>query len=152
MKGDQLPGKDHVLRYVKPTLIDGDRLDGSAFLARSGEDGVSTNWWEILAPPNQQRLEFIRSVARLNYSKNGCLALLSVGQSLVAFIEQHISELSFVHDPLEAEPNHANARFRMADETHALILGVPNSDDPESEKAGDILARLVTDKFPAVEQ
>ena len=25
MKGDQLPGEHHVLRYVKPTLIDGDR-------------------------------------------------------------------------------------------------------------------------------
>ena len=34
MKGDALPPADHALRYVRPTLRDGDAIDGSAFLPR----------------------------------------------------------------------------------------------------------------------
>ena len=42
--GTELRDEDHVVRYVKPTLVRKDgSVDGSAFCLRAGESGLSVN-------------------------------------------------------------------------------------------------------------
>jgi hypothetical protein len=145
--GSYLPDRDHVLRYVSPRHVDGDVVDGEAFLARPRESAPSANWLEWFDPPIENQLAGVRSVARLTYAKTGRLARLNVGQT-----RQYVREndpnglmLSFVHDPLGVEGTHP------ADPSHTLIKGIPVQDTPEAALVKDLIAGCVLKPiYPAV--
>jgi hypothetical protein len=129
----------------------GDDFDGAAFLPRPLElDGVSCNWFEFHPAPEEDRLRRVRAAARLTYSRNGCLVRISVGTAIDRVLESTGIEIAVRHDPLNAEPEHPDPRFRVADESHALIAGLPNVDDPKGELAGDAIARSVVMSYPAI--
>ena len=43
MSDKEVPDAHHVVRYVKPSLMDGDFVDGGAFVLRETESGLSVN-------------------------------------------------------------------------------------------------------------
>ena len=47
MTGKDLPDEDHVVRYVRPNLIDNGVVSGVAFCLRENETGLSVFWLEV---------------------------------------------------------------------------------------------------------
>lgn len=145
-KGDHIPGADHVLRYIKPTQIDGDVVNGEGFLTRPGEDAASVNWIEYFDPPIENQVAGVRNAVRLNVARAGRLVRLNIGHA-IEYVRKNDPMgliLSFVHDPLEA-----NERF-AADPSHALIQGIPMQNTPEAAIIKDLIAHcILSPHFPA---
>lgn len=144
MKGDDLPAGDHVVRYVKPSMILGDGTpDGSDFRLRPDEKGLSVNWLEAFEPPKTQQLSEVRRLFRLSVRRNGRFAELDVGKTLRTVSEELIT-LRILHDPLQA------ADGFDADRSHAQIVGLPPGDSDEAALVGDLIAECVGDMHPAI--
>ena len=135
----ELPDSDHVIRYVKPSMIGTTgKARGGAFMLRrhrASEDGLSVQWLEYSGTKGAsaevqllKRATTLRS--RLTLSKNGRLAELNVGRTRARCHEEDVA-LGFVHAPL---PD---------DESHSEILGLPDGDSPEGEMIGDLIAQCV---------
>ena len=140
-----LPDKDHVVRYVKPThILDDGKLNCSAFQLRKMETGLSVNWLDHFKDRTKsQQLDEIRPLIRLKMSRNGCLAELNVGATR-EHVSQRLDELRFIHRPLEADDKYE------ADPSHSEIVGLPLEDPPEAELVGDMIAECVLETYPAV--
>ena len=147
MRGDDLPKDDHVVRYIKPSMILEDGTpDGSDFRLRTSkpdEVGLSVNWLEAFEPPKTYQLSEVRRLFRLSVRPNGRFAELNVGTTLRA-ISEELATLRMLHDPLEA------ADGFDADPSHAEIVGLPPSDSDEAALVGDLIAECVVDMHPAI--
>lgn len=143
MTGNELPNDNHVARYVRPSLIHDEAVDGSAFLLRPGENGLSVNWLEVLGGNNLHRqLDEVRRLFRLTLSRNGRFAKLNVGET-----KRHVSEgaedagISTMLR-VSGKPLTRTAEFE-ADPSHAEITGLPPSDSDEAMLVGDLIAECV---------
>ena len=147
--GAPLAGDHHVLRYVRPRFLDKGTIDGGAFLARKDKDvdGLSVNWLEWFPGLLEDQVAGARRAAWLEYARTGGLARLNAGQS-ISFIRENHPEgltLSFVHDPLPAEGEHA------PDPSHSLIVGAPFQGASNADLFADLIAHCVLAPiFPAV--
>ncbi len=141
MKDDPLPDADHVVRYVRSGLIDGEEVAGGAFLRRNGERACSINWLDYFRDQSKERqVREVRRLIRLEIRPNGRLAELHVGRTK-QHVADHLTPLDFVEDPLAADLGNG---YRE-NPSHALIKGLP---DPEqnsefSEMIGDMIAECV---------
>ena len=83
-KGSPLPGDHHVLRYVGGGLVDREtnRVHGSAFLPRRGEDDPSVNWLEYFSPPLDNQIRSIARDKRLKWGKTARLIRLNIGETI----------------------------------------------------------------------
>lgn len=142
-----LPDADHILRHVKPTAFDNNRVQGAAFEWRrkNANDGLSCNWMEISeGTTRDEKIEYIRSRRRLIWKKSHKLAILNVG-SVKAAAKRQMDALGLtlspdvIHDPLGADAGQA----WVADPTHALVIGIPDSDSPQAEAVFDAIAGCV---------
>jgi len=149
MTGDPIPGSDYVVRYVRPGLIDGEDVDGGAFVLRPGETGLSINWLDYYSNiPKNQQLHLVRLLFRLTVARKGRFTELNVGKTKEHLIEE-LPALSFVEDPRCADP----AVGHDADPSHAIIDGLPDPDDqPETaDMIGVMIAECVDAIHPATE-
>ena len=140
MKGESLPSGDHIVRYVKPSMIQEDgAADGSDFRLRSarpGETGLSVNWLEVLGQGKVYQLNEVRRLCRLRLSPNGRFAEMNVGV-VMRQIAEELDSLRIVHDPLDAEEEFD------ADPSHAEIIGLPPGDSDHALLVGDLVAECV---------
>ena len=147
MKGDDLPAGDHVVRYVKPSMILSDGTpDGSDFRlrpTRPDEEGLSVNWLEAFEPPKTQQLSEVRRLFRLSLRPNGRLAEMNVGRVLRE-VGKELNTLRVVHDPLEP------TRVFDADPSHAQITGLPPGDTDLAMLVGDLVAECTIGTHPAI--
>lgn len=147
MKGDDLPAGDHVVRYVKPSLIREDGTpDGSDFCLRPDrpdETGLSVNWLEAFEPPKTHQLSEVRRLFRLSVRRTGRFAELDVGATLRR-VSEELDSVRMLHDPLET------ADGFDADPSHAQIVGMPPSDSDQAALVGDLIAECVVDMHPAM--
>jgi hypothetical protein len=141
-RGAPLDDDHHVLRYVGGRACDIDKgtVDGGAFLRKNKDtDGLSVNWLEWFPGSLEEQVAGVRQAARIKYGPTAGLVRLNVGRS-INFVRQNHPErltLSFVHDPLPAEDEHA------ADPSHSLIKGGPFEDAPDADLLGDLIAQCV---------
>ncbi len=147
MKGDDLPADDHIVRYVKPSMIEEDgTANGADFRLRPDrpdETGVSVNWLEAFDPDKAHQLAEVRRLYRLTVRKSGRFAEMNIG-AVRAKVAQELATLRVVHDPLEAEGDYE------ADSSHAEITGLPPGESPEADMIGDLIAECVIDMHPAI--
>ncbi len=144
MTGDELPDEDHVVRYVRPSLIDDNHVDGGAFILREGETGLSVNWLEIFEGDDQScPLDEIRHLFRLSPAKTGRFAKLNVGDTKkyvsAEAREAGISlEINVLQRPLAATSDDES------DPSHAEITGIPNNGNNDAAMLiGDLLAECI---------
>ncbi|MYA88474.1 MAG: hypothetical protein F4X97_08500 [Boseongicola sp. SB0662_bin_57] len=143
MSAGEVPEAHHVVRYVKPSLIDEEAVDGSAFVLRESESGLSVNWLEFFEDNDcPDPVAAIRDLARISLASTGHFAKLSVGQTKehvpVAAADVGIPlELAVVQAPLPRE-----ADFE-ADPSHAEILGLPDRDEDAAMVVGDLIAECI---------
>lgn len=149
MKGDDLPAADHVVRYVKPSMIQEDgTADGADFRLRPNrpdDTGVSVNWLEAFNGEKAQQLAEVRRLSRLNLKKTGRLAELNIG-AVREKVAEELATLRIVHDPLDARGDFD------ADPSHAEITGLPAGDSPEADMIGDLIAECVITMHPAISE
>lgn len=147
MKGNDLATDDHVVRYIKPSMILEDGTpDGSDFRLRTfrpDELGLSVNWLEAFEPPKTHQLSEVRRLFRLSVRPNGRFAELDVGTTLRA-VSKELATLRVLHDPLDAVDGFD------ADPSHAEIVGLPPGDSDEAALVGDLIAECVVDMHPAI--
>ena len=136
MIGNQLPDDHHVVRYVKPSLVEDETIDGGAFLLRASETALSVNWMEAFEGNRQDQLNEVRRLSRLNLARNGRFALLNVGET-----KRHVSE-SVEGIGISAAPLDPTDGFE-ADPSHAEITGLPPGDSDEAMLIGDMISRCV---------
>jgi hypothetical protein len=152
MKGDAIPDPDHILRYVGGSHVDQSETGqpvvlGGGFIAKPRDNNSpSYNWLEYLKGTLLEQVAQVRASSRLSYGTKGKLVRLNVGT-----VRGHIKsntedqrEVEVLHDPLEAEDD------LSADPSHALMINVPDEDDPSGELVGDLISQCILEIFPAV--
>ena len=141
MKGDNLPDDHHIVRYVKPSLVDDETVDGSAFLLRPDENGLSVNWLEIFGGNDEHRqLSEVRQLLRLEPAKNGRFAKLNVGVTK-RYVSESVEELEIELEIIE-NPQPPTDEFE-ADPSHAEVIGLPPGEDDRAMIIGDLIAECV---------
>ncbi len=147
MKGNDLPADDHVVRYVKPSMILEDGVvDGSDFRVRAvrpDEAGLSVNWLEALPGKKEHRLNEVRRLFRLRVRRNGRFPELNV-DTILQVVSEELDTLRIVHDPLEAEDGFE------ADPSHAEFTGLPPGDSDQAALVGDLIAECIVAMHPAI--
>ena len=137
MTGDNLPDDHHIVRYAKPSLVEEGIVDGSAFLLRPDEPGLSVNWLEAFGGNDEDRqLSEVRRLLRLKLSKSGRFAKLNVGAT-----KRHVSKVLEEVRIIEA-PRPPIDEFE-ADPSHAEIIGLPPGESDEAMLIGDLIADCV---------
>ena len=150
-EGDPIPDGHHVLRHVPGSKIAQDgRIDGSAFVRRAGEAGLSVEWREstgevAVADQVAQILRVIRRDMRPSHR----LAELPVGPTKTTVRDGAAAlglalRVAFVHEPLEPD-----VRWPV-DPHHSEIFGTPEHDDVLAKAIGDLLAGCVSERYSAV--
>ena len=147
MKGDDLPADDHVVRYVKPSMIQDDgTADGSDFRLRPdrpNETGLSVNWLEAFELGKADQLAEIRRVCRLTLRPSGRFAEMNV-EAVRRHVAEELDTLRIVHNPLEAQEG-----FK-ADPSHSEIIGLPPGESDQAILIGDLIAECVTNMHRAI--
>ena len=143
MTGDEIPDEHHVLRYIKPSLLDGDEVVGGAFVLRPSELGLSVNWVEILEDSDSSDpIATIRRLARISLASTAIFAKLNVHHTkqyvVASAAEAGISlDLTILEAPLSATPEFE------ADPSHAEIHGLPDHADDAAMVVGDLIAECI---------
>ena len=147
MRGRDLPAADHVVRYIKPSMVRADGSpDGYEFCLRAtrpAEKGLSVNWLEVLGSNHARQLGEVRRLCRLDLRPNGRFAEMNVG-TVRRRVSSELDTLRIVHDPLEAVGSY------KADPSHAEITGLPPADSDQAMLVGDLIAECVRAMHPAV--
>ena len=133
MTGADLPDKDHVARYCKPSTVDQGMPLVAAFQLRSGEEYLSVNWLEHSGTRNIAAAMRAVSAGFLGrgygLSRSGRFAVLNVGSAKQAVFEALGHSLSIDHMPSEA------------DQSHAGIHGYPPDDLAVAAELAMLIAR-----------
>lgn len=142
MTNNILPDSAHVVRYAKPSSI---FEDGSIDIyLRPNEDGLSFNWLECFGNiPKEEQLAQVRQASRITLSRNGCLIEWHVGQTR-EYLLSHSFPVQFISKPCPATQEHKE------DPSHGEIEGVPPRDSPQADSFGDLIARCIMARHPAV--
>lgn len=148
MTDEDIPSSDHVVRYIKPTLVrDDGRADGSSFALRNGptnETGLSVNWLEVLGAERGIQLSSVRNLSRLQLRTNGRFAELNVG-TVLEHVREELESLRIVQDPLVETDDFD------ADPSHAVMKGLPHGDSDQAMLVGDLIANCVITMHPALD-
>lgn len=144
MKGDDLPDEDHVVRYAGGSLVHEDgEVDGSAFLLRDAELGLSVNWLEYyrgLTKP--QQMNEVRRAFQPSRGPTARFAQLNVGDTR-RHLSRRLETCRIIHDPSPADEKNE------ADPSHSEIKGLPPKGSPEAALIGDMIAECVVAVHPA---
>ena len=139
----QIPDDDQIVHYVKPTKVFPDgTIDGSEFVLRPDDEGLSGNWLDYFASlPRAKRLEAVALKMQRDPSLKGKLAEWNVG-----VLREHLLtdsyEVSVIHDPSPANERHG------PDPSHCQVYGLPARDSLEAQLVGDMIAESVQDIHP----
>lgn len=140
MINDDLPPDDHIVRYVKPSMIRKDGTpDGAEFRLRPNrpdETGLSVNWLEVFGPGKANQLAEVQRLCRLTTRPRGRFAEMNVG-ALTRRVAEELISLHIVHAPLDAEHGY------QADPSHAEIIGLPPSESDLAMLVGDLISECV---------
>ena len=132
-----VPDRGHVVRYAKPSLIEYEEVDGSAFLVRPDEPGLSVNWLEAFGEDDQShQLSEVRRFFRLRLSANGRFAKLNVGQTK-RYVAEEAGAIGILSVPLDATDEFE------ADPSHAEIIDLPACESDQAMLVGDLIAECV---------
>ena len=143
MSNHKISSDHHVVRYINPSQVIGDRADGSAFVLKKNELGLSVNWLEAFDSVDLCfQLSEVRRLSRLRLARNGRFAKLNVGSTKQyvhnqATIEEISVNLEFVKAPLEKTSEWE------ADLSHVKMTGIPHRGTVEAAMIGDLIAKCV---------
>ena len=138
-----LPEPHHVVRYIKPSLVFEETVDGSAFLLRTNESGLSVNWLDFWPDADLlTQLDNIRHLVRLKLSKQGRFARLNVG-STKRYVMHSTAEIDIdIAIDVRSAALGPSSDFE-ADPSHADITGLPEPNSDYAMLIGDLIVECV---------
>ena len=145
MIGDDLPGDNRVVHYVRPDYYSDGIISKEAFQLRETENGLSVNWLEWFEGlTRSEQLDQVRRLIRLKIAKTGQFAELEVDETIQCLKEKR-DKVRFVHKPLDATDEFE------ADGSHSEIEGLPPREEAEqSSLIGAMIAQhCVKALYPA---
>lgn len=109
MKGDPLPGKDHIARYCAPKTAPDGRPTGASFMLRKKDDEfLSVNWMEHFGGTDQKaQIVKIREHIELSLAKYGLFAVLNVEKVIDQIQKFGEKMLAILHEPTHRDPSHS---------------------------------------------
>lgn len=108
MKGDPLPGKDHISRYCAPKTAPDGQPTGASFMLKKDEDFLSVNWMEHFGETDQKvQIAKIREHIELSLAKSGLFAVLNVGRITDQIQRFGEKKLAILHEPTQCDPSHS---------------------------------------------
>ncbi len=108
MKGDPLPGKDHISRYCAPKTAPDGQPTGASFMLRKAEEFLSVNWMEHFGATGQKaQIAKIREHIELSLAKFGLFAVLNVGNVIDQIQRFGEKKLAILHEPTQGDPSHS---------------------------------------------
>jgi hypothetical protein len=108
MKGDPLPGKDHISRYCAPKTAPDGQPTGASFMLRKDEEFLSVNWMEHFGETDQNaQIAKIREHIELSLAKSGLFAVLNVGRITDQIQRFGEKMLAILHEPTQCDPSHS---------------------------------------------
>ena len=138
-----IPDEDQIVHYVKPSkILDDGTIDGSEFILRPNDRGLSGNWLDYFAPlPKTLRLEAVALKVQLDPNFNGKFAEWNVGA-----LREHLlaEDYSLTVDHV---PSRATDRYGP-DPSHCEVYGLPAHDSPEAQLVGDMIAESIQSIHP----
>lgn len=139
----QIPDEDQIVHYVKPSKVfDDGTIDGSEFILRPGDKGLSMNWLDYFASlPGPKRLEAVARKIQLDTKPTGRFAEWNVG-TLRANLLTENHDVSVLHDPSPPTQKYG------PDPSHCQVYGLPTGDSPEAQLVGDMIAESIQDFHP----
>lgn len=107
MSCNSLNDSDHVVRYVRPTLLGQNGVaDSRAFQHRGDEKYLSANWLEYVdGKTTKERLKKIKVHCGLKMSPKGKIVELNVGQTIKEFAHYN-EKVYFRHKPNKSNVSH----------------------------------------------
>lgn len=136
MAHKDLPDADHVVRFIKPTLIVWDETTGAAkgcfpqaFRLREGEEYLSVSWLEFFPGSRTESLRKIREHAEHKIRGSHGFGILNVGQ--MHQVAKDVSEkIRIIHEPTDGNPSHSSVRRypKDKDEFFALLASMAGKD------------------------
>ena len=111
MKGDHLPGKDHVIRYCPGSKLaeDGTPL-GTAFYLRRNEKYLSVEWMEYFQQRTKEcAVKEVESILlrKLNVGSTARMAVLNVDNLCHHVKTQTALTIRVLHEPSGKDPAHS---------------------------------------------
>lgn len=108
MKGDPVPGKDHISRYCAPKTAPDGQPTGASFMPRKEHDFLSVNWMEYFDKTDQKaQIAKIREHIELSLARNGLFAVLNVGKVIDYTHRIGEKKLAILHEPTQGDPSHS---------------------------------------------
>ena len=106
MKGDPLPGKDHISHYCAPKTAPDGIPTGASFIPRKDDEFLSVNWMEHFGKTDQKaQIAKIREHIELTLARNGLFAVLNVGKVIDYIHKVGEKKLSILHEPTQSDPS-----------------------------------------------
>lgn len=139
----EIPDNHHVVRYISPGRMMGEKAGYDAFFLRPGDTGLSVNWMEWRGGTDKcLQLSKIREFSRLEIKPKGRYAEMIVG-NIRKSLKDVTGYADVVHSPLEENGG-------PADPSHSEILGIPPGTDDSARAAAEELADCVERLHPAI--
>ena len=111
MKGDPLPGKDHISRYCSPKTAPDGQPTGASFMLRKGEEFLSINSMEHFGETDRKvQIAKIREHIELSLAKYGLFAILNVGRVIEHIQRFGEKKLAILHEPTQGDPSHSGVQ------------------------------------------
>ena len=120
MTGDRLPDADHIARYCAPRQVENGLPRWGAFQPRAGEGHLSVNWLEYFGNRDlTAAVDAMREVfgATFNLRRNGCFAVLNVGDVTRRIQDTTNRSVRAEHLPNDDNPSHAGLVGYSHDDT-----------------------------------
>ena len=131
MSDGNIPDRDHLSRYCKPSTVDDGLPTASAFELRPGEDHLSVNWLEYFgAPDPATAIQLVRGAFHdkaYRLRTGGRFAVFRCGAARLAVGDGTGRPLRIEHLPLVEDPSHAGVLgydvddFEVAVELAAIV-------------------------------
>ena len=142
MIGKDLPDKDHVIRYVRPTLIDNGVVSGGAFCLRKNETGLSVYWLEVFGGKKNYQINRARESCNLTVNKSGNFAELNVG-----ITKRHVKNNSIHPQEIRIQSTQPNDNRDFV-RSHSEIIGLPPSNCHKAMLIGELIAKCINNVHP----
>ncbi len=134
MKGDPLPGKDHISRYCAPKTAPDGQPTGASFMLRKGEEFLSVNWMEHFRETDKKtQIAKIREYIELSLAKYGLFAVLNVGRVIDHIQRFGEKKLAILHEPTQDDPSHSGVHGYQ----------------PEDLLVAELIAEMVIEIYPS---
>ena len=128
MKGETIPGQDHIVRLCQPKHIDEELIQASAFMLREDEESLSVNCLELLnCFSRESEITEIRTIIsrKLHIGVRARLAVLNVGETRNKVLTESLDgrNIEVLHDPSTHDPSHSGIyNLKQDDELIAELI------------------------------